>query len=209
MAVASPVLIDRTQNQEDPATLLRSLDSLRTAITIFDRRRRLLYANAHLNYLFRSFPPHASLIGRSYEELVRLEIEGGEIAPSALAIGAKSFIAQRLGQLRDDEFTPRDVALRDHRVVEIKARRGQNGHTVLLWTDVTAARAQLTRLQEAVALSAEAFAFYDADDRLILANELYASLCGVQRLDELIGATFPEICAKVAYSGRMILDDTP
>ena len=48
--------------------------------------------------------------------------------------------------------------------------------------DVTAARAQLTRLQEAVALSAEAFAFYDADDRLILANDLYAQLCGVKTL---------------------------
>ena len=209
MAVASPVLIDRAQDRDDPAALLGSLDSLRTAITIFDRSGRLIYANAHLNYLFRSFPPRESLIGRSYEELVRLEIEGGEIAPSALAAGAKSFIARRLTQLRDDEFTPWDVSLRDHRVVEIKARRGQNGHTVLLWTDVTGARAQLTRLQEAVALSAEAFAFYDADDRLILANELYAQLCGVQALDEMIGKTFPEVCAKVAYSGRMMLDDTP
>ena len=35
-----------------------SLDCLRTAITIFDPDGRLLYANAHLNYLFRSFPPH-------------------------------------------------------------------------------------------------------------------------------------------------------
>ena len=55
-----------------------------------------------------------------------------------------------------------------------------DGRTVLLWSDVTAARAQLTRLQEAVALSAEAFAFYDADDKLILANDLYANLCGVK-----------------------------
>ena len=209
MALAKPAPIDRVQDREDPAALLRSLDSLRTAITIFDRQGRLLYANAHLNYLFRSFPPHASLIGRQYEELIRLEIEGGEIAPSALAGGVKSFIAQRLNQLRDDEFAPRDVALRDHRVVEIKARRGQNGHTVLLWTDVTTARAQMTRLQEAVALSAEAFAFYDADDRLILANDLYANLCGVKALDELIGRTFPEICARVAYAGRMIFDETP
>ncbi len=209
MAVASPVPIDRRQDQEDPAALLASLDSLRTAVTIFDRGGQLLYANAHINYLFRSFPPRDTLIGRSYEELIRLEIEGGEIAPSALAGGVKSFIAQRLGQLRDDEFTPRDVALRDHRVVEIKARRCQNGHAVLLWTDVTAARAQLTRLQEAVSLSAEAFSFYDADDRLILANELYANLCGVQALDELIGRTFPEICARVAYNGRMLFDETP
>jgi two-component system, cell cycle sensor histidine kinase PleC len=209
MAVASQAHIDRKQDQQDPVALLRSLDSLRTAITIFDRSGRLVYANAHLNHLFRSFPPHDTLIGRSYEEMIRLEIEGGEIAPSALAGGTKSFITQRLNQLRDDEFAPRDVALRDHRVVEIKARRSPNGQTVLLWSDVTTARSQLTRLQEAVALSAEAFAFYDADDRLILANDLYAHLCGVKTLDELIGKTFPEICASVAYSGRMVLDEPP
>src|SRR5690349_9074865 len=141
MAVAKPAPVDCAQVGEDPAALLRSLDSLRTAITIFDRQGCLLYANAHLNYLFRSFPPHDSLIGRPYEELIRLEIEGGEIASSAL--------------------------------------------------------------------SAEAFAFYDADDRLILGNELYANLCGVKALDELIGRTFPEICARVAYAGRMVFDETP
>ncbi|HKQ44588.1 MAG TPA: PAS-domain containing protein [Rhizomicrobium sp.] len=209
MAAAHPAARDRTEFQEDPATLLRSLDSLRTALTIFNREGRLLYANAHLNYLFRSFPPREQLIGRSYEDLIRLEIEGGEIAPSALAGGVKAFFAQRLNQLRDDEYAPRDVPLRDHRVVEIKARRGQAGHTVLLWTDVTAARAQLTRLQEAVSLSVEAFAFYDANDRLILANDLYAHLCGMKSLDEMIGKAFPEIVAQVAYNGRLALDETP
>jgi len=209
MAGAVRAHVSREQSREDPAELLGALDSLRTAITIFDSRDRLLYANAHLNYLFRSFPPRDTLVGKSYEDLVRLEIEGGEIAPSALAAGSKSFIAQRVRQLKDDEYAPRDVALRDHRVVEIKARREANGRTILLWTDVTAARAQLMRLQEAVALSAEAFAFYDADDRLILANELYAHLCGVKVLDDLIGKTFPEICATVAYSGRMVLDESP
>jgi two-component system, cell cycle sensor histidine kinase PleC len=151
----------RAADWEDAAALLATLDSLRCAITIFDSGGRLLHANAHLNYLFRSFPPRQALIGCRYEELIRLEIAGGEIAPAALAGGVKSFIAQRLGQLKENAFAPHDVALRDHRVVEIKARRGKDGSTVLLWTDVTAARAQLIRLQEAVALSAEAFAFYD------------------------------------------------
>jgi len=209
MAGAVQAHIDRKQDHDDPAALLRTLDSLRTVITIFDSGGRLLYANAHLNHLFRSFPPRDTLIGKTYEELIRLEIEGGEIAAGALAGGAKPFIAQRLRQLRDDEYAPRDVALRDHRVVEIKARRDARGHTVLVWTDVTVPRAQVVRLQEAVALSAEAFAFYDADDRLILANELYAHLCGVKTLDELIGKTFPEICASVAYSGRIVFDETP
>ncbi|HEX2761990.1 MAG TPA: PAS-domain containing protein, partial [Rhizomicrobium sp.] len=209
MAGAVQAHIDCKEDQDDPTALLRTLDSLRIAITIFDSGGRLLYANGHLNHLFRSFPPRDTLIGKSYEELIRLEIEGGEIAASALAGGTKAFIAQRLRQLRNDEYAPRDVALRDHRVVEIKARRDKHGHTVLVWTDVTGPRAQLVRLQEAVALSAEAFAFYDADDRLILANELYAHLCGVKTVDELIGKTFPEICASVAYNGRMVFDETP
>ena len=65
MAGAIRAHISREQDQNEPAALLGALDSLRTAITIFDGRGRLLYANAHLNYLFRSFPPHDSLIGKS------------------------------------------------------------------------------------------------------------------------------------------------
>src|SRR4051812_35603709 len=139
MAGAVRAHVSREQSREEPAELLSALDNLRTAITIFDSTGRLLYANAHLNYLFRSFPPRDTLVGKSYEDLIRLEIDGGEIAPSALAGGSKSFIAQRLRQLKDDEYAPRDVALRDHRVVEIKARREASGRTILLWTDVTAA----------------------------------------------------------------------
>ena len=198
-----------TQEPEDAAALLAALDCLRCAITIFDGAGRLVHANAHLNYLFSSFPPHQTLLGRTYEDLIHLEIEGGEIAASALAGGIKPFIAQRLRQMKKGEFAPMDVALSDHRVVEIKARRDASDRTVLLWTDVTAARAQMARLQEAVSLSAEAFAFYDAGDRLILANELYAHLCGVKSVRELIGKTFPEIAAQGANSGRIVLDETP
>jgi two-component system cell cycle sensor histidine kinase PleC len=207
--VAHQAIQPRVEEIDDTGALRESLDSLRSAITIFDAGGRLTYANAHLNHLFRSFPPRHSLIGKSYQELIRLEIEGGEIAPEVLAGGVKSFIARRLSQLKPDEYTPRDVALSGRRVVEIKARRTKDGRTILLWTDVTAARAQLARLEEAVALSAEAFAFFDAADRLILANELYAHLCGVKSLDLLIGKTFPEIAAQVAYSGRILLDETP
>jgi two-component system cell cycle sensor histidine kinase PleC len=198
----------RAQEPADAGALLQSLDGLRAVITIFDRDGRLRFVNAHLNYLYRSFPPHQSLIGKSYEDLIRLEIEGGEIAPSLLVGGIAPFIAHRLTQLRERAFAPRDILLSDRRIVEIKARKGEDGCTVLLWADVTAARAQVARLQEAVSLSAEAFAFYDPQDRLILANDLYAQLCG-KNLDELIGKTFPEIVGAVVHSGRLVLNETP
>jgi two-component system cell cycle sensor histidine kinase PleC len=194
---------------DEAAALLGSLDALRSAITIFDADGRLLYANAHLNYLLRSLPPHETLIGRSYEDMIRMEIEGGEIAPSALAGGVPVFVAQRLAQLAEGAFAPQDVPLADLRVMELKARRGKDGRTVLLWSDVTAARAQLARLEEAVALSAEAFAFFDSSDRMIMGNALYAHLCGYKSLTELKGLTFTEIASRVAHSGRIMMDETP
>ena len=199
----------KQQTDHDAAALLASLDALRVAVTIFDARGRLLHANAHLNHLLHSLPPHQTLIGHSYEEIVRLEIAGGEIAPAALAGGVPAFIARRLAQLEDGAWAPLDVPLADLRVMEIKARRTANGTTVLLWTDVTAPRAQMARLEEAVSLSAEAFAFFDRHDKLIMANELYAQLCGVHALDTLMGKTFPQIAALVAHSGRIVLDETP
>ena len=57
----------------DAQALLRSLDGLRSVITIFGPDHRLLFTNAHISYLFRSFPPYPTLIGRSYEELIRLK----------------------------------------------------------------------------------------------------------------------------------------
>ena len=51
-----------------------------SAVTMFDTAGRLTFANAHLNHFFRKLPPYPQLIGRSYEEIIRLELP--EIAPA-------------------------------------------------------------------------------------------------------------------------------
>lgn len=193
---------------DEAAAMLASLDALRAAITIFDAQGRLLYANAHLNHLLKSLPPNDMLIGCSYEDMVRMEVEGGEIAAGALTGGVQAFVDMRLAQLAENNYAPVDVALADHRVVEIKARKGREGQTVLLWSDVTAARAQMNRLEEAVAMSAEAFAFFDSNDRLAMGNALYAKICQ-RTLDELLGQSFTEIITAVVHSGRILLEETP
>lgn len=194
--------------RDDAAQLLAALDTLRVALTIFDSRGRLVYANAHLNYLLRSLPPVTALIGCSYADLIRHEVGGGEIAPAALAGGTAAFIAAHLAQL-EARNTSLDVPLADRRVIEIKARRGMDGLTVLLWADVTAARAHMARLEEAVSLSADAFAFFDPQDRLIMGNDLYARLCGFASVADLKGKSFGDIARIVAYSGRIVLDEAP
>jgi len=120
-------------------SMLEALDCLRIAVTLFDSEERLLYSNTHLNYLFRSLPPHESLIGASYADLIRLEIAGGEIAePDALDCDA--FIACRRRQLIEGSYRPLDIPLANGRTIELKARRTRDGGWIVLWTDVTEAR---------------------------------------------------------------------
>ena len=195
-----------TIEEQSPDALLETLHCLRVAITIFDADSRLIFASDHLNHIFRKLPPAKSLIGKFYEELVTLELP--EIAPAALAAGRDTFIAARLSQLGPRAWEPRDIPLADGRIIEIKARRAPNGNAILLWADVTAARHQVTRLGEAITLSADAFAFFDAQDRFLTGNAQYAQMAGLS-LVELSGRSFEKIITDAAHSGRIALDVTP
>jgi two-component system cell cycle sensor histidine kinase PleC len=188
--------------------LLPLLDTLRVAVTTFDAHSRLTYANAHLNHLFAGLPPRETLLGRRYGEMLRLMVEGGEIAPVMLAGGVEAFVARALAQIKPGSHAACDIALAGGRVVEVKARHAGDGAAILLWSDVTQARAQFARLEEAVALSADAFAIYDRADRLVMANALYARLVGVE-LDALLGHTFADVVTMVTRSGRILFDEDP
>jgi two-component system cell cycle sensor histidine kinase PleC len=185
-------------DDETALAVLRGFDSLRVAVTVFDSRERLIYANAHYNYLFPSLPDRSALIGKPYEELVRLEVVGGE------TVGVRdvvAYVASRRTQFRDGEYRPRDIQLSDGRVVEIKARRTPAGGWIVLWTDATHARHLLGRLQSAIELSADAFAFYDRNDRLVMCSPGFAQLHAFGNSSDLVGRTAREIVEEAASRG--------
>jgi signal transduction histidine kinase len=186
-------------------SLADGLHALRVAITLFDENGCLTYANAHLNHFFRGLPPWPELIGLHYRDIIRMELP--EIAPAALKSGADGFLKRRLDQLAPRAWAPLDVPLVNGRIIEIKARRIEPGGTVLLWNDVTRERHQFARLEQAIRLSADAFAFYDAKDNFITGNELYVQLAG-KPLASLRGKSFESIVREIVHSGRLIIDVT-
>jgi two-component system cell cycle sensor histidine kinase PleC len=179
----------------DERALGEALDCLRVAVTLFDSQERLVYANRHYNYLLRSLPARERLIGHTYEQLIRLEVLGGEIAP-ADSRDPDGFIARRRAQLREGEYRPLDIHLADGRVVEIKARRTREGGWIALWNDVTQARHAQLRLENAVSLSADAFAFFDQNDVLAMCNDRYASFYGHTSAAEAVGTKFADLLAR-------------
>ena len=102
-------------------------------------------------------------------------------------------------------WAPQDITLADGRIVEIKARRDADGYVIMLWNDVTAACHQFARLEEAIKLSADAFAFFDAQDRFVAGNDLYAQFAGIP-LEAMKGQPFEAIITHAAQSGRIALD---
>ncbi len=200
MAAASQQWRDNPQTDD----LLSALDSLRIAITIFDPGGKLIHANRHLNFIFPTLPPVSRLVGEPYEELVRRELASGAIAHAARPHGDEAFIAARMAQLQPGAYAPLDLALSDGRILELKARRDAAGRAVLLWSDVTQARHHLARLEEAVALSADAVAFYDRNDRFLMGNDRYADIAGM-RLEELPGRNFTDVVTHAARTGRVAL----
>ncbi len=190
----------------DPIAMLEALDCLRVAVTLYDSRERLIYLNRHFAYIFRAMPPAHALVGRSYEELVRLEIDSGEIAPDLYAGGEDAYIAGRKAQLARNDYAPRDIHMADGRIIEIKTRATADGGWIALWSDATSARHAMGRLGTAIELSADAFAFWDADDRLIMCNPEFAKLHGIRHRDDLQGERFEDLIRDVAQRRLVTLD---
>jgi two-component system cell cycle sensor histidine kinase PleC len=183
--------------------VLDALDRLRVAVTLLDPQERLIYCNAHYGYLFPSLPPAESLIGATYEELIRLELDGGEIAAG---VDEKAFIAERRRQVLEGDFKPLDIHLADGRIVELKSRRTANGGTIVLWSDATFPRGLLARLEDTVELSVDAFAFWNGEDRLTLCNSAFAEMHGLTSADEARGMTFAQVTAHAAARSKFAIE---
>jgi two-component system cell cycle sensor histidine kinase PleC len=186
--------------------VLAALDALRVAVTVFDSQQRLTYFNEHYHYLFRGVPRSDSLLGMSYAALVQREIDECQIAHSAMAHGEKDFIAARLRQLSAGGFAPHDVLLADGRVIELKARRTRERGWIVLWTDATRERNLLHRLEDAIDLSADAFAFWNHNDTLILANTVFAEMHGYPNTEAMAGLSFEDVLDHAMKRGKFVID---
>ena len=152
---ASQALSGARDVRVNPDGVLEAFDALRVAVTVFDAADRLVYCNRHFHHLFRAVPAREALIGLAYSELVRLEVESGEIAESKTLEGLDGFVARRYAQLHDGDYWPLDIRLADGRIVEIKARRAPNGGFVMLWSDVTSVRQLVDAANQQVAFLAD------------------------------------------------------
>jgi len=156
--------------------ILQGLDALRVGIAVFDAEDRLAYCNQHYRYIYRSFASLEELLGCSFEEILHLLLDNGEIAGQEVLDNPEGWIAQRLA--RHHERIPQPIVerLTDGRWFEIKERPIPGGGVIGHWQDVTTQKTDHLRLKSAFESAADGLVMWDQSDHMVLCNELFLDL---------------------------------
>lgn len=190
--------LDRELNE---VTLLsnhygRVLDTVPDAIVIVDQRGRIELLNAQTETMFGY--SRGELLGQSLELLIPERFRASHaghmnrffVNPAARPMGSS---LQLFGRRKDGSELPIEVSL--------SPQQGEHGMTVSAsLRDITERRrledeARLTsdRLRSAVESIQDAFALFDASDRLVLCNSVFRRLVHAAQPVSLVGKPFSEV----------------
>ena len=125
-----------------------ALDAVRIGIAVFDRSDLLVYCNEHYRFIYPSFPAVDELIGLSFADFVRLEVENGEIAGCVAVDDRERWIAERLRQHHNPADWQVDQQLSDNRWITIRERPLADGGVVSVCVDITDLKARERELIE-------------------------------------------------------------
>ncbi|HEV7367581.1 PAS-domain containing protein [Arenibaculum sp.] len=167
--------------------------SIEEGFGLWDPEDRLVLANEPFRQLF---PATADLIrpGVAFEQVLRANMgQGCYDIPG----DPEAWLAARLAR-RTRQTTIQEIALHDGRRYRVTERKTPNGSTVTIWVDITALKKAEQRLRDAIDSVSEGFILFDADERLVLCNERYPELNGVQGDRIVPGVTFLELLPSCA-----------
>ncbi len=196
---------DESENQL--STLLNALGVLRTALGIFNQEDKLVYCNEQFRYFFRSFETVDELVGLTYEEILRLILDKGDVSSDEIWCEPEQWIQERLGYHRE-KFNARTDRLGDGRWIDIKERRTNDGGVIVQWSDATERQRLNIRLENAVECIGDGFGIWDENGRLETFNEKFAERHGMGE-SMRPGMDYADVLSVLAGSDALKLEETP
>jgi PAS domain S-box-containing protein len=178
--------------------LAEAIEAMSEGFALFGSDDRLILHNRS----FRESIPWAkdvpSLIGKSYEEglgqLLDYQTRDQPMSESE----RRAWLDERLARHQNPQ-EPLEIQNEDGRWILINERRTSDGGTVVVRTDITAQKKAEQRLRDAIASIPSSFAYFDADDRLVLWNDKYLEIFPtLKNRADLAGKTLEEMLALMA-----------
>ncbi|WP_164884943.1 PAS-domain containing protein [Rubrivivax rivuli] len=183
-----------------------AVDALPVGFELYDADDRLVMVNAAATAMY---PQLGDLADQRplFADVVRINHARGGLPEIADEAALEAFIARRMRERRHPG-PPHVMQVARGQWVRVHERRTRDGGTVGVRVDVTeaftgrAAAEQATqRLQDAIDALPEAFALFDAEDRLVACNERYSQTFGCDEQFVRPGVTFEEVLRHGLQSG--------
>ncbi|MCW5730590.1 MAG: PAS-domain containing protein, partial [Alphaproteobacteria bacterium] len=180
---------------ENLALLDTALGSLSQGLSMFDGEHRLLACNRRFAELL-DLPPETIRKGARFEDIVRMNAERGEYGPGDV----ETVVAERTRAAFGGKPVTFERTRPDGTVIQAHGMPMPGGGIVTVYSDITelvrasqAAQTAEQRLREAIETVNEAFVLFDADDRLVLCNDIYRDWHRRLGVELGEGMTFREI----------------
>ena len=194
------VLIDVTERKQAEDRVHRAeqqlrhgIESIRDGFVLYGADERLIMCNEQYLEIYNFMHRHKGVVGCSIEALLRIAMKDGQILDRLAQKNPEKWLRRRLERHRNPTEEPFEHETKDGRWIMVSERRTREGGIVGIHTDITALKRAETRLRDAVESLPEAFALFDAEDRLVIFNEklreFYAMTGGAIR----IGARFEDL----------------
>ena len=142
--------LERRENETTRARalLVDAIESITDAFALFDAQGRLTLCNQSYLDVFRHVGRVADPRGRTWSEIIRLEIAAGVYADPEIRREPDSWINWRATQLRRSLNDGIEVKLANGRWISLRERRTREGGIVVVRTDITDLKQQQLALRQ-------------------------------------------------------------
>ncbi len=193
--------------RESEALLREVMESIDASIVVFDADDRFVLANQRYHEVHPHLPPDDQLVGRSFEDILRMTIAAGRSRNWEPGEDAEAFVARRLRERRDQSRSNWIARNPDGRADLVRNTRTPSGRRITMRVDITEQQDLMDRLtraeteaRETAALMREvidsldgSLVVHDKDDRFVMANKRYHELYPHFPPDsEMVGTTFED-----------------
>lgn len=187
-----------------------ALDNTNHALAMFDAGERLIVCNAQYLRLF-DYDPAVVRPGVMLRDILAHSIQRGTHAGRTL----EELLARARGWRAGGQRAPSSMRLADGRHLWLWRRPMPGGGYVFTCEDVTdrervadSLREQHAHLEQALVNMSQGLAMFGGDERLIVCNDRYRAMLGLQRFDPRPGTPFAAIIAEMErrgfYPGRSV-----
>ena len=183
--------------------LTDAIESLHEGFALYDKDDRLVACNQRYKDFFFPGAGEAVKPGMRFADIIRACLDHGFNRSGA--DDPEDWIARRTEGHRNPG-EPFEQHLADGRTIHTREYRTSDGGTVSVHVDITEERRAQTRLSDAIESIPAAFLLCDAEDRVILTNNIYRELILSDDPDQQIeGLAFSELLDVVSerlFKGR-------